>query len=238
MNLEKRLRASAVAILGLGLVLGVMACSTGGSGNNGNSGGGPVDGAGMTQAEVERMSLQEQFELVGERDARMHELLAAAQLQISEEPWSWLNYGVIPTMGFNVWSVPGMNDENSYFLDVAAAIYPEGARGEATDIEPMIQYFESKEWPYEVRNESEFRNSVRADTGEGFMVEWRVQPNGQYNMIVTSKTYWGDAHGLLREVADRIPEDGLEIGDSVPGVRPPFPSWDDPAIHAPNLLDD
>lgn len=197
-----------------------------------------MDGAGLTRAEVERMSLREQFELVGERDARMYELLAEAQLQISDEPWSWLNHGVIPTMGFNVWLVPGMNDDNSYFLDVGAAIHPEGARGESVDIDPMVEYFESKGWPFEIEHESEFRHTIQGDTGEGFLVSWTVQPNGQYNMIVMSKTYWGDAHGLLREVADRIPKGALDIGDAVPGVRPQFPSWDDPATHAPNLLDD
>ncbi len=236
MKSRRRSRAVAGAVLGLGLTLGAVACSPAGIGINAGDGGGLVDGAGMTRIEAERLSLSEQFELVGERDARMHELLAEAQSQISDEPWSWVFYGVIPRMGFNVWAASGMNHENSYFLEVAAATYPEGARGAAADLAPMIEYFESKEWPYEVTNEHEFRNSIRADTGEGFIVEWRVQPNGQYNMILTSKSYWGDAKRLLREIAERIPKGALDIGDAVPGVRPPFPSWADPAIHAPKLL--
>jgi len=191
----------------------------------------------MTRAEVEEMTLREQFELVGQRSDRMHELLADAQLQISSEPWRWGSYGIIPELGTNVWSVRGMDPDNSYFLSAWGAVRPEGAIGHQSDLEPMIDYFDSKGWETELSDRVNGGYRVMADTGEGFLVSWTVQPNGQYNMEVMSKTFWGDSHALLRAVGDRIPVDPLGADATVPGVRVPFPSWDDPATYAPHPLD-
>lgn len=196
-----------------------------------------VDGGGMTQAEAMGMSLQEQFELVRDRNGRMNELLTEAQLQMSAGSWEWGTYGVMPVLDLNVWSVPGMTSDNSYFLEMWACIQPEGGVGDRADLDPMIAYFESKGWPFEVRSHGEFNHEVIADTGEGYFVIWEVQQTGQYNMKVVSRSYWGGSRGLLHAIGDRIPRGSLRIGPSVPGVHPEFPSWDDPAIYAPDLLD-
>jgi len=220
-----RLRIGAAALL-LGMTV-VSGCSPGEDEL--------VDAAGVTRSEAESMSLYRQFELVGERQDRLHELLEEARAQISDEGWEWLYMGVIPALGPNVWSLPGMDYDNSYHLSGACAIYPEGAMGERRDLDPMIDYFESKGWEYELIDPYDY-HEVEAYTGDGFIVNWRVQPNGQYSVDVTSVTYWGDSHGLLREVADRIPPDALRSLECAPGVYPMFPSWDDPPIYVPDLL--
>ncbi len=237
-----RSRFSKPAVLCAAWVLLSMLSACGGDGRQqeslfGQNGEEALDGGGMTQSEAMGLSLREQFELVCERDTRMNELLAEAQLQISAEPWNWGLYGVLPTLDINAWSVPGMTPDNSYFLEMWVWIEPEGGVGDRADLEPMIAYFESKGWPYEVQSRGEFNHEALADTGEGYFVNWRVKANGTYNMGVTSRTYWGGSRELLHAIGDRVPRGGLDIGVSVPGVHPEFPSWDDPAIYAPDLLD-
>lgn len=237
-----RSRFSKLAVLCAAWVLLSMLPACGGDGRQqeylfGRNGEETLDGGGMTQSKVMSLSLQEQFELVRERDTRMNELLAEAQLQISAEPWNWGLYGVIPTLDINVWSVPGMTSDNSYFLEMWVWIEPEGGVGDPADLEPMIAYFESKGWAHEVHSSSEFNHEVLADTGEGYFVNWKVQQSGQYNLGVTSRTYWGGSKELLHAIGNRVPRGGLRIGPSAPGVHPEFPTWDDPAIYAPDLLD-
>lgn len=202
---------------------------------------GRVDGAGMTQAEAS-LSLREQFDLVEEPIVRMQELMTDAQVQISPGVWGWGQKGGAPIADVNVWSVPGMTSDNSYYLNMWRSIRPEGATGAKADLEPMIAYFERQGWRTEfVTRELEGvfgpDHLVRADTGDGFLVSWEVQANGQYNMDVTSKTFWGDSTDLQAAVSDRIPKEARDIEESVPGVYVPFPDWDDPLVSAPDLLD-
>lgn len=196
-----------------------------------------VDAGGLTRSEAEGNPIEEQFELVRERDARMQELLTEAQQQISTGTWGWGQKGGAPILGPNAWSLPGMALENSYFLDMWRSIDPDGAVGAKSDLDPMIAYFESQGWQFEVSESSGPDYRVRADTGEGFLVSWTVQRNGQYNMEVMSQSYWGASRELLEEIEGRTPPEALDIEESEPGVYVPFPDWSDPAVYAPDLLD-
>lgn len=195
-----------------------------------------VDGGGLSQSAAAGLSVEQQFDLVRERDARMQELLTGAQLQISSGVWGWGQKGGAPITGPNAWSLPGMTTDNSYYLDMWRWIRPEGAAGAKVDLEPMIEYFESQGWEFEVtENRGDYR--ARADTGDGYWVTWNVQENGMYNMGVMSRSYWGSGPELLSAIADRTPPEKLEIEESEPGVYIPFPDWNDPRDYAPNLLD-
>lgn len=52
----------------------------------GGGNGGAVDAAGMTPAQVSALTLEEEFDLFGERYSHMQGLLEEAQLQISDGP--------------------------------------------------------------------------------------------------------------------------------------------------------
>ncbi len=226
-------RTALAALVGAVLVL----CAGGCSGSGGEV---KRDGAGMTQAEAS-LSLREQFDLVEERIVRMQELMTDAQVQISPGVWGWGQKGGAPIADVNVWSVPGMTSDNSYYLNMGRWIRPEGAMGAKADLEPMIAYFERQGWRTEfvtLELEGVFGpdHLVRADTGDGYLVSWEVQTNGYYNMEVISKTFWGDSTDLQAAVS-RIPKEARDIEESVPGVYVPFPDWDDPLVSAPDLLD-
>lgn len=196
-----------------------------------------VDAGGLTQDEVLGLSIEDQFDLVQTRDARMQQLLTDAQLQVSSGVWGWGQKGGAPIVGPNAWALPGMTPDNSYYLNMWRWIRPEGASGSKSDLDPMIAYFDSQGWESEVTESSGPDYRVRADTGEGFLVSWEVQKNGIYNMDVMSQSYWGTAPGLLEEISDRTPPSVLAIEESEPGVYIPFPQWSDPRDYAPALQD-
>lgn len=228
-------RAFAAAMLGVVLAIGVTACA--GSGDERVEATRTVDAGGLTQDEAGALSLEEQFDLVRERDARMQELLTDAQLVISDGVWGWGQKGGAPITGPNAWALPGMTLENSYFLQMWRAVNPEGATGAKPDLDPMIAYFTAQGWDVEVRESSGPNYEARAQTDEGYFLSWTVQANGQYNMEVMSQSYWGDSEGLLREISDRVSPEETAIEESVPGVYIPFPDWSDPLDYAPNLQD-
>lgn len=211
-------------------IVGAQACAGGAGGNmnhNTTTGGAP------SRTEAEATPISRQFALVGERSARMEALLTDAQLQISDEPWRWLHKGGAPIPGPNAWSERGMGVDNSYHLALGRAIWPEGATGDVADLEPMTAYFRDRGWPVRVRELEGTWHEASADTGDGFIVSWRVQRNGQYNLIVDSVSYWGDARLLLREISGRIPEEAYAVEESPPGEFVPFPSLDDPIVFTP-----
>ncbi len=200
-------------------------------------GDGSVDGAGMTNVQAVA-SLEEQFERVRERDARMQELMTEAQLQISPGVWRWGQKGGAPILGENTWSVPGMSTENSYHLHMWRSIRLEKATGIREDLNPMVEYFRDQGWVHWMFSSPHGqRHSVQAETSDGYLLRWDVQANGQYNMRVSSKTFWGDSRELLFEIEGRTPDAALDIEESVPGVYVPFPEWDDPIVYVPDLLD-
>lgn len=65
------------------VLLGVAGCSWIGDGD--------VDAAGMTQAEVEALSPEEQFNLFGERYLHAEKVIADAQRAVSSDSWTWVS---------------------------------------------------------------------------------------------------------------------------------------------------
>jgi len=202
------------------------------------------DAAGMTRGEVSRLSMEEQFDLLGERYARAQELMTAAQLQVSDGVWKWYTAGLGTLSGPVGWDpLPGVTLENAYYLDMGRYFSPPGAVGAREDAEPMYAYFASQGWEAELREvpDSRGQDSVRfqvnAFTEDRFFLTYELYPDGHYNLLVRSSMYWtaGDQSDLDAEVMYRIPEGGVfPPGDeSVPGVYTPFPKWSDPKVWSP-----
>jgi len=190
---------------------------------------GCASGAGLTQAEVAGMSLEDEFALASERYAEMQSVLEEAQVQVSDGAWQWNGGEVLPVTGGPDASgepLPGADESNSYLFRAGRILEPQGATGVRSDLDPMIEYFDEKGWrsgSREVAGEYE----TRADTGEGWWLSYTVRPNGQYSLAIDSEVFWtNDSSELRLAIGKRdvtpFPE------ESVPGVFEPFPSWTDP----------
>ncbi|QYM75272.1 hypothetical protein [Leucobacter luti] len=235
LGIKAAARIVATVLLGTLVATGAVSCAPGGLGSGGASRN--ADAGGLTQHEAGALSLKEQFDLVRERDARMQDLLTEAQLVISDGVWIWGQKGGAPVLGPNAWALPGMELENSYFLQMWRGTRPAGATGAKQDLEPMLDYFKAQGWETTVRESSGPNFEAVADTGEGFFVSWKVKANGIYNMEVMSQSYWGDSRTLLKEISSRVPESEYDKEESAPGEYLPFPDWSDPIVYTPNLQD-
>jgi hypothetical protein len=212
-------------LLSVVTVLAVAGCASGA----GSAGEDAPDSAGMTQAEVAGMSLEDEFGLASERYVEMQGVLEEAQLQISDGPWIWIGGDVLPVMGgANAYgeAPEGADEENSYYFRTSRNVKLEGTTGARSDLDPMLKYFDEKGW--ESGSAKIGRNfEARADTGDGWWVMYTVRPNGQYTVDVYSEVFWtNDSSAVRFAIADRDAPGFPE--QSVPGEYPPFPSWDDP----------
>ena len=190
-----------------------------------------MDAAGMTQAQVEELSLEQQFNLMAERYGHMQELMADAQRVISEEEWQWGSKGLAANGGAGQhWSMPGATGENSYYLNTSRNIKLPGARSERVDTEAIAAYFESQGWETTVRETQLGDLEVKAGTSDGYGFEFVVRPNGQCSLGLYSKVFWGDNYGLTPAVIGRVPIEKLSEEASVPGVYIEFPKWTDPIV--------
>lgn len=193
----------------------------------------PLDLSGKTLAEVEQLSLKAQFENYGERYLRVQELLANAQHQVSDGVWGWGGEAIVPTAGSTSSNqLSGATSENSYYLQASRSIVLPGAVGAEEDTVEISSYLEAEGLEPVTSELDGDRFRVSARTDDGMWIEFTVQPNGQYNVGVHSELFWGDTKGLLREIADRIPE-SIVLTESDPDTFIPFPSWDTPPIYAP-----
>lgn len=190
-EIRPRLRHAIVAMLAA-VVLATTGCASGGARRGDDAAGQDArDAAGKTQAQVTDRSLQEEFELAGERYEHGQEVLAAAQEQISGGTWFWNGGDVrpLPAGDAAFGEAPkGATKENSYSFRAVRIIEPDGATGAEQDLEPMQRYFDEKEW----RSSSAKAGTdheVRADTGDGWWVTWSVRPNGQYSLGVYSEAF-------------------------------------------------
>ncbi|MWV31225.1 hypothetical protein [Rathayibacter iranicus] len=187
------------------------------------------DAAGMTQAEVAALTLEEEFELNAQHYVHMNELLRDAQLRISDGVWRWNGGETLPEEGFNGGvggGLPGGTGENSYYVQGGRIITPEGANGSLSDLDPMRKYFEEQGWQYFTRE-----HTTDADlwgiTGDGYRINYYIQASGVYSIQVYSELFWtNDAHALFEAVASRDYDPFPE--ESLPGVYVPFPRWDNP----------
>ncbi|MCJ0701439.1 hypothetical protein FRIG_09885 [Frigoribacterium faeni] len=212
-------------VLSVVTVLAVAGCASGA----GSTGEDARDAAGLTQAEVAGMSLEDEFGLAADRYLEIESVLEEAQLQVSDDAWRWNGGDVLPSAGgpgsFGE-PLPGADGDNSYYFRVGRTLRPEGASGAVAGLEPMSSYFDEKGWKYGTR-ESGTKSEVRADTGDGWWLTYTVRDNGQYSLVVYSELYWTNDAGELRLAIGKrdvtpFPE------ESVPGEHEPFPTWSDP----------
>ncbi len=209
-------------------VLAAVVLATTGCASDGGGAQDARDAAGRTQAQDADLSLQDEFELAGERYEHGQAVLATAQRQISDGTWYWNGGDVRPlSAGDDAFgkAPAGVTTENSYAFRAVRIIEPEGATGAVQDLEPMQRYFDEEGWGWssaEVGTDHE----VRADTGDGWWVTWNVRPNGQYSLGVHSEAFWAhDAPELIEAIALRDPADFPDASE--PGVAEPFPKWSD-----------
>ncbi|MWV31226.1 hypothetical protein [Rathayibacter iranicus] len=187
------------------------------------------DAAGMTQAEVAALTLEEEFELNAQHYVHAEELLRDAQLRISDGVWMWNGGETLPEEGFNGGvggGLPGGTGKISYYVTCTRIIKPPGAQGAKADLDPMVAYFEEQGWEYFVREKSKSAD-LWGITGDGYQINYFIQASGQYSIQVYSELFWtNDAHALFEAVASRDYDPFPE--ESLPGVYVPFPQWDAP----------
>ena len=230
MGRSSRRRLSDVVTLStVALVLAITGCAADVDKGDDVTGQDQRDSAGLTQAEVAELSLEEEFGLASDRYSEIESVLEEAQLQVSDDAWRWNGGDVLPSAGgpgsFGE-PLPGADGDNSYYFRAGRSLRPDGASGAVAGLEPMSSYFDEKGWKYGTR-ESGTKSEVRADTGDGWWLTYTVRDNGQYSLVVYSELYWtNDYSALLAAVGDRLPDDFPE--ESVPGDYEPFPSWSDP----------
>ena len=185
----------------------------------------------MTREQVERLPLERQFDLLGERYVRMQEMLADAQRVISTDEWTWGTKGVGPTGGDGQrWSMRGATPQNSYYLNTSRNIKLPEASGSIEDAELMAEYFEAQGWSTSVMQRELGGYRVEAMTDEGFWFEYTVRPHGQYSIGLHSKVLWCNRSELSSAVIDRIPEERFYVESTPPGEYIPFPKWSDPVV--------
>lgn len=187
------------------------------------------DAGGVARADAEAMSEREQFELFGSRYERLETILADMQRVVSEDEWTWLYKGIGPGEGLNsdVGALPGAGRGESYYLSVARAITLPDATRDREDLQPMIDYFEAQGWEYSLFEHPEF-SSVNAVTDDNYRVGFQLREL-QYNVLVDAGPFWGDRI-KLSDSLDRVDWEKYDRLTSVPGVRIPFPAWDDPLV--------
>lgn len=216
------LKAVAAVAITTGILVGAASCTTKGF---------EMDAAGMTQSEVMQQPLEQQFNAMAKRYARMQELLEEAQLQVTDAntPWIWISSGIAPDGGdFAPTALAGATGENSYFMQAIRAIRLPGATGAQEDLDPMVAFFEKLGGEVETSGDTEHGWTAKTVTSDGYRMSYQVQPNGQYNLDVVSNAFWGDTRGLLHAIVDRIPEEDSGREASLPGVFDVFPDWNAP----------
>ena len=223
MNIRGLLKSATVVALLAGTIVGLSACSMKGF---------EMDAAGMTQSEVERLSLESQFGLMSARYQRMQDLLEQAQLRVADvdTTWVWISSGIAPTQGtYAPTPLEGATSGNSYFLHAIRAVRLPDSSGAREDLDPLLKLFEEQGWVVDISGDSERGWTARTVTADGYRMSYQVQPNGQYNLDVVSDGFWGDRRGLLEAVVSRVPEANLGAEESLPGEYDSFPEWSLPS---------
>lgn len=192
-----------------------------------------VDEDGRTRAQTANLSLEEQYAHMHARYEQMHLEFADAQRQITSEPWTWISYGLIAESGITApRQLAGSGDPNRYYLDIIAAVQMPDARGLPTDLEPMLDYFDSLglEAKVEKRGDTHPWWVASAVTKEGNLMIYRLQPSGYYGLSLYSPVLWGDSHDLSRAIGERIHKESERPLTSVPGEIIWMPEWSDPPL--------
>ncbi|NRD09666.1 hypothetical protein [Rathayibacter agropyri] len=192
------------------------------------------DAAGLTREDVAALSQEEEFALAAEHYVHVEELLRDAQLQISDEEWTWIGGDRVPYgggAGGVGGPLAGSNHTNSYYLMASRLQVVPGGSGDEVGLEPMRRYFEEKGWQYYIRAMSG-SHDIWGITGDGYRVAWEVRDNGRYSLDVYSELFWSnDSTELIIAIGGRDATDTPFT--SRPGVFVPFPKWDDPFTRPP-----
>ena len=86
------------------------------------------DDAGVTLGEIEDMSLEDQYEVAGERYTQFNEFFGEVQTNISANDWIDTGVGseIVPRMGSSLGRAPeGTTRDNSYYFTVARRYKPD-----------------------------------------------------------------------------------------------------------------
>lgn len=223
-TMHTTLRTLTTAVLTVVLLAG---CAAGGTTM-------PKDAAGRTQAEVSKLSLHQEYNAYGDHYTHMQQLLKDAQLQVHDGEWEWNGGDRLVLAGGNgVAPLEGSDTKNSYDMATSRLWSPPGATGAKRDLDPMIDYFESKGWKTSIRTIGD-SHDVRGVTGDGWQVLYMVQPSGRYAIDVYSESFWtNDGDALSEAVGER--NDSNYPDASLPGDYPAFPSWDSPIVSPPKF---
>ncbi|MBF4614105.1 hypothetical protein [Curtobacterium sp. VKM Ac-1376] len=217
-------RTVMTAALALGLLTG---CAAGGDQM-------PADAAGLTQDDVAKMSLHQEFDAYRDHYQHMQRLLRDAQLQVHDGEWEWGGGDRVPLIGGDgVAPLPGSDTSNSYDMRSGRHWSPPKATGRERDLQPMVDYFTDQGWHIEKRTLTG-DHEVWGITGDGWQLIYTAQSNGRYSLEVYSEPFWtNDADALSEAVGGRNDADYPER--SLPGIYPDFPEWDDPIVSPPKI---
>ncbi|WIE75142.1 hypothetical protein [Curtobacterium sp. MCSS17_007] len=196
----------------------------------------PIDAAGLTQEDVSRMSLHEEFDRYHQHYERMQQVLAAAQRQVHDSEWRWTMGDRVPSGGGNENSVvpmAGSTIDNSYALDTSRVWSSPVAGNDRRALQPMIGYFDDQGWLWRERTLGK-DHDVWAVTDDGWRIRYLVINNGNHALTVYSGQYWtNDSLALTEAIGGR--NDAAYPEESLPGEYPPFPKWSDAIIRPPKI---
>lgn len=224
MNTMRPLRA----LLAIAACIWVLSgCATGGDRMS-------VDAAGLTQEDVARMSLHEEFDRYRQHYERMQQVLSSAQLRMHDGEWRWTMGDRVPGIGGDgVAPLVGSTTENSYDLRASRVWSAPDAGNDRRELRPMIDYFEDQGWPWRERTLGK-DHDVWAVTEDGWHIQYLVVDNGNHALTVYSELFWtNDGLALTEAIGGR--NDAEYPEQSLPGEYPPFPKWSDPIIRPPKI---
>jgi hypothetical protein len=221
MTMRPMFRAITAAALALGLLSG---CAAGGNQMH-------TDAAGLTQDDVVKMSLHQEFDVYRHHYEHMQRLLKEAQLQVHDGEWEWGGGDDLPMNGADgVAALTGSTFKNSYYLTSTRLWSPPGRQ---RDLQPMTDYFTEQGWTIEHRIIAGDQE-VWATTGDGWQIQYTAQENGNNPLTVYSEPFWtNDSNALSTAVYGR--STATFPDQSRPGVYPDFPEWDDPIVNKPKI---
>jgi hypothetical protein len=221
MTMRPMFRAITAAALALGLLSG---CAAGGNQMH-------TDAAGLTQDDVVKMSLHQEFDVYRHHYEHMQRLLKEAQLQVHDGEWEWGGGDAVCAVHREVVAaLTGSTFKNSYYLTSTRLWSPPGRQ---RDLQPMTDYFTEQGWTIEHRIIAGDQE-VWATTGDGWQIQYTAQENGNNPLTVYSEPFWtNDSNALSTAVYGR--STATFPDQSRPGVYPDFPEWDDPIVNKPKI---
>ncbi|WP_147433703.1 hypothetical protein [Galactobacter caseinivorans] len=192
------------------------------------------DAGGLASADVKKLSLEQEFELMRKRYGEMQKLMSSVQAVVDTKDWEWNGGDVLPRPGSYDLGGGGASEDvraqygRSYYISASRLRFPVGGWGEAEDLEPLQKYFDDQGWKSAQEHKSASR-TLMANTVTGFRIEYMVQASGQYALKISSELFWtNDYDSLFDSVALR--DKPRPPSKSKPGVFVRFPEWSDPAL--------